>query len=153
MTIGESGFNPYRTSQFTYNDTWKNAGMSKVAGDSYLGAIKDSLDSPNMVLDLRIPQNQKYQQVVLDEAIARYLAGELDEDGDGQGRARRLERSQRADRRREPAQVLQGLARRPALRRSLPSRRVAARREAAIVSTRIRERGSRAESRNYLKDK
>jgi multiple sugar transport system substrate-binding protein len=81
VTIGKSGFNPYRASQFAYNDTWKNAGMSKVAGDSYLGAIKDSLASPNMILDLRIPQNQKYQQVVLDEAIARYLAGELDEDG------------------------------------------------------------------------
>jgi multiple sugar transport system substrate-binding protein len=78
VTIGATGFNPYRTSQFTYNDTWKQAGMSKVAGDSYLGAIKDSLDSPNMILDLRIPQNQKYQQVVLDEAIARYLAGEID---------------------------------------------------------------------------
>ena len=80
VTIGKSGFNPYRTSQFAYNDTWKDAGMSKVAGDSYLGAIKDSLASPNMILDLRIPQNQKYQQVVLDEAIARYLAGELDKD-------------------------------------------------------------------------
>jgi multiple sugar transport system substrate-binding protein len=80
VTIGKTGFNPYRTSQFVYNDTWKNAGMSKVAGDSYLGAIKDSLDSPNMILDLRIPQNQKYQQVVLDEAIARYLAGELDKE-------------------------------------------------------------------------
>ena len=33
-----------------------------------------------MVLDLRIPQNQKYQQVVLDEAISRFLAGEIDED-------------------------------------------------------------------------
>ena len=52
--------------------------MSKVAGDTYLGAIKDSLDSPNMILDLRVPQNQKYQQVVLDEAIARFLAGEID---------------------------------------------------------------------------
>jgi multiple sugar transport system substrate-binding protein len=31
-----------------------------------------------MVLDLRIPQNQRYQQVVLDTAIARMLAGELD---------------------------------------------------------------------------
>ena len=31
-----------------------------------------------MILDLRIPQNQKYQQVVLDEAISRYLAGEID---------------------------------------------------------------------------
>jgi multiple sugar transport system substrate-binding protein len=78
VTIGKTGFNPYRTSQFTYNDVWKNAGMSKVAGDSYLGAIKDSLESPNMILDLRIPQNQKYQQVVLDEAIARFLAGEID---------------------------------------------------------------------------
>jgi len=81
VTIGVTGFNPYRSSQFDYNDTWKKAGMSKVAGESYLGAIKDSLASPNMILDLRIPQNQKYQQVVLDEAIARYLAGELDEDG------------------------------------------------------------------------
>ena len=80
VTIGATGFNPYRTSQMAYNDVWKNAGMSKVAGDSYLGAIKDSLDSPNMILDLRIPQNQKYQQVVLDEAIARYLAGELDKE-------------------------------------------------------------------------
>ena len=33
-----------------------------------------------MILDLRIPQNQKYQQVVLDEAISRYLAGEIDEE-------------------------------------------------------------------------
>jgi multiple sugar transport system substrate-binding protein len=33
-----------------------------------------------MILDLRIPQNQKYQQVVLDEAISRFLAGEIDEE-------------------------------------------------------------------------
>ena len=31
-----------------------------------------------MVLDLRIPQNQRYQQVVLDTSVARMLAGELD---------------------------------------------------------------------------
>ena len=80
VTIGATGFNPYRLSQFTYNDIWKKAGMSKVAGDFYLGAIKASLDSPNMILDLRIPQNQKYQQVVLDEAISRFLAGEIDEE-------------------------------------------------------------------------
>ena len=80
VTIGKTGFNPYRATHMTWNDTWKNAGMSKVAGDSYLGAIGDSLHSPNMVLDLRIPQNQKYQQVVLDEAIARFLAGEIDKE-------------------------------------------------------------------------
>jgi multiple sugar transport system substrate-binding protein len=80
VTIGVTGFNPYRLSQMTYNDIWKNAGMSKVAGESYLGAIAASLNSPNMILDLRIPQNQKYQQVVLDEAIARFLAGEIDKE-------------------------------------------------------------------------
>ena len=55
--------------------------MSEEAADSYLGAIQDSLNSPNMVLDLRIPQNQRYQQIMLDTAIARYLAGELDVEG------------------------------------------------------------------------
>lgn len=80
VTIGATGFNPYRTTHMTYNDVWKDAGMSKFAGDLYLGAIGASLNSPNMVLDLRIPQNQKYQQVVLDEAIARFLAGEIDKE-------------------------------------------------------------------------
>ena len=46
----------------------------------YLDAINASMSSPNMILDLRIPQNQKYQQVVLDEAISRYLAGEIDKE-------------------------------------------------------------------------
>lgn len=80
VTIGKSGFNPYRISQFEKMDEWKKAGMSDEAAKSYLGAIKESLSSPNMILDLRIPQNQKYQQVVLDEAVSRFLAGEIDRD-------------------------------------------------------------------------
>jgi multiple sugar transport system substrate-binding protein len=54
--------------------------MSRDAAENYLGAIKDSLNSPNMVLDLRVPQNQRYEQIVLDTAIARLLAGEIDVD-------------------------------------------------------------------------
>lgn len=77
VTIGRTGFNPYRLSQFQDMTLWKKAGMSEMAAKSYLGAIQDSLTSPNMVLDLRIPQNQKYQQVILDTAVARFLAGEL----------------------------------------------------------------------------
>jgi multiple sugar transport system substrate-binding protein len=77
VTIGATGFNPYRTSQFENLDLWKKAGMSDEAAKVYLGAIKDSLNSPNMVLDLRVPQNQKYQQIVLDTAIGRLLAGEI----------------------------------------------------------------------------
>ena len=80
VTIGGTGFNPYRTSQLTYSDLWKDAGMSQEEAENYLGAIRDSMNSPNMILDLRIPENQKYQQVVLDEAISRFLAGEIDQE-------------------------------------------------------------------------
>ena len=71
VTIGITGFNPYRISQFENLDLWLKAGMSEAAAKNYLGAIEDSLNSPNMVLDLRVPQNQRYEQIVLDTAIAR----------------------------------------------------------------------------------
>ncbi len=77
VTLGKTGFNPYRTSQFKSREPWVEAGMSEMAADYYLGAIEDSLASPNMVLDLRIPQNQRYLQVVLDTAMSQYLAGEI----------------------------------------------------------------------------
>ncbi len=77
VTIGITGFNPYRTSQFENLELWIEAGMSEKAARDYLGAIKDSLDNPNMVLDLRIPMNQRYQQIVLDTALSQFLAGEL----------------------------------------------------------------------------
>ena len=77
VTIGKTGFNPYRSSQFLNREEWVKAGMSPKAASDYLGAIEDSLNSPNMVLDLRIPQNQYYQQVILDAAVSQFLAGEL----------------------------------------------------------------------------
>lgn len=77
VTIGATGYNPYRTSQFLNRQSWVEAGMSPEAAANYLGAIEDSLNSPNMILDLRIPQNQRYQQVVLDTAVSQYLADEL----------------------------------------------------------------------------
>jgi multiple sugar transport system substrate-binding protein len=80
VTIGATGFNPYRTSQFLNRQQWVQAGMSPEAASSYLGGIESSLASPNMVLDLRIPQNQRYQQVVLDQAVSQYLAGEITAD-------------------------------------------------------------------------
>ena len=77
VTIGKTGFNPYRTSQFLNRQAWVEAGMSPKAAADYLGAIEGSLASPDMVLDLRIPQNQRYQQIVLDTAISQFLAGEI----------------------------------------------------------------------------
>lgn len=77
VTIGATGFNPYRVSQFENLDLWVDGGMSRAAAEDYLGAIGASLNSPNMVLDLRVPQNQRYQQNVLDTVLAQFIAGEL----------------------------------------------------------------------------
>jgi len=80
VTIGKTGFNPYRQSQFLNRELWVKAGMTPEFASNYLGAIENSLKSPNMVLDLRIPQNQKYQQVILDTALAQFMAGEISKD-------------------------------------------------------------------------
>jgi multiple sugar transport system substrate-binding protein len=77
VTLGKTGFNPYRLSQLKNMGPWQKVGMSEAAAKNYLGAIEASLNSPNMALDLRIPQNQRYEQVALDTTIARMLAGEL----------------------------------------------------------------------------
>ena len=77
VTIGKTGFNPYRTSHFTNLGPWLSSGMSDTSAKNYLGAIQASLQSPNMVLDLRIPQTAFYQQTALDTALAQFLAGEL----------------------------------------------------------------------------
>src|SRR5689334_11577340 len=80
VTLGKTGYNPYRNSQFDNLDLWIKAGFSEAAAKDYLGALKDSLGSPNVVRDLRIPQNQKYIQVELDAVLADYLAGNLTTD-------------------------------------------------------------------------
>jgi multiple sugar transport system substrate-binding protein len=80
VTLGKTGYNPYRTSQFLNRQAWVEAGMSPADAADYLGAIEASLASPNMILDLRIPQNQRYQQVVLDTAVSQFLAGEITRD-------------------------------------------------------------------------
>lgn len=75
VTLGATGFNPYRRSHFRERAPWIAAGMSDAAAARYLGAIGLSLTSPNMVLDLRIQNGQSYQQDVLDRALDAFLAG------------------------------------------------------------------------------
>ena len=81
VTLGKTGYNPYRTSHFSNNQPWIDAGLSQAAAENYLGAIKASLENKNMVLDMRIPLTKRYQQDVLDTAVSQYLAGELDAAG------------------------------------------------------------------------
>ena len=93
--------------------------MSEAAAKIYLGAIQDSLNSPNMILDLRIPQNQQYQQVVLDKAVSRFLAGEIDTRRRDEADQRRLGRDHRRDRQGRAAGRLQGHPRRRNGRRAM----------------------------------
>jgi multiple sugar transport system substrate-binding protein len=77
VTQGWTGYNPYRISQFENIDPWVKAGFSRESAENYLGAIGDSLNSPNMASDMRIPGTQRYQGIILDRELARYLAGEV----------------------------------------------------------------------------
>jgi multiple sugar transport system substrate-binding protein len=78
VTLGKTGFNPYRTSQFNNLQPWLNAGFSEAGAKDYLGAIEQSLGSPNMTLDIRIPKAAQYEGTVLDTALATFLSGQTD---------------------------------------------------------------------------
>jgi multiple sugar transport system substrate-binding protein len=76
VTIGATGYNPYRLSQLASTDLWVKAGMPADLAENYLGAINGALNNPNMASDMKIPGAQKYTSVVLDTELAKYLAGE-----------------------------------------------------------------------------
>ena len=77
VTIGATGYNPYRNSQLASTDLWVKAGMPADLAENYLGAINGALNNLNMASDMKIPGAQKYTGVVLDTELARYLAGEI----------------------------------------------------------------------------
>jgi multiple sugar transport system substrate-binding protein len=77
VTIGATGYNPYRVSQLASTDKWVEAGMPQELADNYLGAINDALANPNMSSDMKIPGAQQYTSIVLDRELARYLADEI----------------------------------------------------------------------------
>ncbi len=77
VTQGWTGYNPYRNSQLDNLGPWVDAGFSEEFAENYLGAIKDSLNSPNMASDIRIPGAPQYTGVVLDRELARFLAGDI----------------------------------------------------------------------------
>jgi multiple sugar transport system substrate-binding protein len=77
VTIGWTGYNPYRNSQLENMEPWIAAGFSPEFAENYLGAIKASLNNPNMASDMRIPGAQQYTGVVLDRELARFLSDEI----------------------------------------------------------------------------
>ena len=77
VTIGATGYNPYRLSQLSSPDLFVDAGMPQELAENYIGAINGALNNLNMASDMKIPGAQKYTSVVLDTELARYLAGEI----------------------------------------------------------------------------
>ena len=77
VTIGATGYNPYRLSQLKSTEFWTKAGMSEELAQNYMGAINGAINNPNMASDMKIPGAQQYTSVVLDTELARYLAGEI----------------------------------------------------------------------------
>ena len=77
VTIGATGYNPYRLSQLSSPDLFVEAGMPQELAENYIGAINGALNSLNMASDMKIPGAANYTGVVLDTELARYLAGEV----------------------------------------------------------------------------
>ena len=80
VTIGATGYNPYRLSQLSSPDLFVKAGMPQELAENYIGAINGALNSLNMASDMKIPGANNYTSVVLDTQLARYLAGEISVD-------------------------------------------------------------------------
>jgi multiple sugar transport system substrate-binding protein len=77
VTLGPTGYNPYRLSQLKSTDLWVKSGMPADLAENYIGAINAALNNANMASDMKIPGAQKYTGVILDTELARYLAGEI----------------------------------------------------------------------------
>lgn len=71
---GGTGVNPYRFSHLEI-DRWLEL-FSKREAMEYLGAQRDSLDAPNVALDMRLPGYFSYTEV-LEIELSKALAGEV----------------------------------------------------------------------------
>ena len=73
----DTGINPSRFSQLEDVDMWVDAGFDRESAVDYLDAIKNTINHPNAVLDLRITGSAEYLQT-LDVEISRAVAGEVE---------------------------------------------------------------------------
>ena len=74
MSAYPSGFQPYRNSQFNY-DEWEAAGYDRSFIENYLGSNLDSYNHPNAAIEPRIPGIFQYYSVAEDE-LAKGYAGQ-----------------------------------------------------------------------------
>jgi multiple sugar transport system substrate-binding protein len=75
MAAYPSGFQPYRNSQFNY-DEWEAAGYDRAFIEDYLGSNLDSYNHPNAAIEPRIPGIFQYYSIAEDE-LAKIYAGQF----------------------------------------------------------------------------
>jgi len=73
VTKGATGFNPYRTSQLSEPSLWESSGMDRKTVRYYLGSITRTVNNANIILDLRVFENHRYLQSVLDVELNKFL--------------------------------------------------------------------------------
>ena len=76
VITANTGVNPYRLSHYENLENWASI-FSPAEAESYLGAQRASLDSPNVALDLRLPGFFSYTEV-LEIELSKALAGEVE---------------------------------------------------------------------------
>ena len=68
MAAYPSGFQPYRSSHFNY-DEWEAAGYDRAFVEDYLGSNLDSYNHPNAAIEPRIPGIFQYYSIAEDELV------------------------------------------------------------------------------------
>jgi multiple sugar transport system substrate-binding protein len=76
VVTGGTGVNPHYYSDMNNLDPWIKSGMSESQAKEYLAAVRDTINSPNAVVDLRITGAAEYFDA-LDTQLARAVAGEV----------------------------------------------------------------------------
>ena len=80
VTIGKTGFNPYRISQFENLDLWLKAGMSKAAAENYLGRHQGQPQQSEHGARPARAAEPALRTGRARHPVARLLAGEIDVD-------------------------------------------------------------------------
>ncbi len=77
VTYPGSGVNPHFFSDLNNLEPWTKIGMSEAEAKEYLATVRDIINHPNAVVDLRITGAAEYFDA-LDTQLARAVAGEVD---------------------------------------------------------------------------
>ena len=77
VTYPGGGVNPHFFSDLNNLDPWLELGMTEGEANEYLATIRDTINHPNAVIDLRITGAAEYFDA-LDTQLSRAVAGEVD---------------------------------------------------------------------------